>query len=82
MKCPKCKSENVSIQFVEVGSKTKKTGIGAGGKIHNANRTAMAIMTGGASNLFIKKAKGEEKSKTKNQKVCICQECGHSWKIK
>ena len=82
MKCPKCKSTNVSIQMMEVGSKTKKTGVGLGGHAHNAGRAIMAVSTLGMSNLVIKKAKGEEKSKTKNQKVCICQECGHSWKIK
>lgn len=82
MKCPKCKGENVTISFVEEGSKTKKTGIGLGGHLHNAMRTTMAVGTLGMSNLVIKKATGEEKTKNKNAKMCICQDCGHSWKVK
>lgn len=82
MKCPKCKSENVTISVVEEGSKTKKTGIGLGGHAHNAMRTGAAMLTFGASNLVIKKATGEEKTKSKNVKMAICQDCGHSWKVR
>ncbi len=82
--CPKCKSHNINVQLVEVGSKTKtsKSGVGLGGHAHNAIRAGMAITTLGASNLVIKKATGTEKgkTKTKNQTFCICQNCGHSWK--
>lgn len=82
MKCPKCKSEDVNISFEQVGSKTKKTGIGLGGHINNTARATTAVLTMGMSNLVWKKAKGEEKSVTKNAKVCICQNCGYSWQIK
>ncbi len=84
--CPKCKSHNVNVQMVEVGSttKTKKSGVGLGGHAHNAMRTGAAMVTLGASNLVIKKATGTEKgkTKTKNETYCICQNCGHSWKKK
>lgn len=82
MKCPKCKSENVNIEFVEVGGKTKKTGVGLGGHANNMARGMTAIATMGMSNLVWKKAKGEEKTKTKTAKMCLCQNCGNSWEIK
>lgn len=81
MKCPKCKSDNVTIQMVEQGKKSKQSGIGLGGHAHNAVRGAMAFGTLGLSNLVIKKAKGTEKTKTINVKIAICQECGHSWQV-
>lgn len=85
LKCPKCKGNNISVQLIEVGAKTKthKTSIGLGGHMHNAMRGVAAVGTLGMSNLVIKKATGEEKgrTKTKNQKFCICQNCGHSWKV-
>ena len=84
--CPKCKGNNLQIQFMEEGSKskTKHTCVGLGGHAHNAARGILAISTLGVSNLVVKKAKGESKtkSKTKNVKICICQDCGNSWKIK
>lgn len=84
MQCPKCKGYNVNVQIVEVGSKskTKKSGVGLGGHAHNAVRGVMAIGTLGASNLVVKKATGEAKTntKTKNKTMCICQNCGHTWK--
>lgn len=82
MRCPKCGSENVTIQMEQVGSRTKKTGIGLGGHINNAARGMTAIATLGVSNLIWKKSTGEEKMKAKNKKVCICQNCGHSWTIR
>lgn len=79
MICPECKSDNVTISMEEVGSKTKKHGNGIGGHINNMARTATAISTFGLSNLVWKKSKGGEKTKTIKQKVCLCQNCGHSW---
>ena len=80
MKCPKCKSENVNVELVQAGGKTKKTGVGLGGHVNNYLRGTTAVLTLGASNLVWKKATGEEKTKIKNQTMCICQNCGHSWK--
>ena len=82
--CPKCKSHNVNVQLVEVGSttKTKQSSVGLGGHAHNAARAGAAIMTLGASNLVIKKATGTEKSKgkVKTKPFCVCQDCGNTWK--
>lgn len=67
--------------MVEVSSKTKKHGTGLGGKVNNAARAITAVSTLGMSNLIWKKSKGGEKTKVKNEKVCLCQNCGHSWSL-
>lgn len=82
MKCPKCGSENVNIEFLEKGKKTKNKGIGIGGHANNAARAGTAVMTLGMSNLFWKKSKGTEKTKNKNVKIGLCQNCGYDWKVK
>ncbi len=83
MRCPKCGSENVNISFEETGSKTKKTGNSIAQKTgHSMVRGTAALFTFGFSNLFIpKKLKGQEKTKSKLEKFCLCQNCGHSWKL-
>lgn len=82
MNCPKCHSANVEVTLEEVSSKTKKTGVGLGGHLHNAARAYVAVGTLGLSNLVIKKATGEEKTVVKNGTFGVCQNCGYSWKIK
>lgn len=82
MKCAKCGSSNTTIEFLQTSSKTKKHGNGLGGHANNAARGATAIMTLGMSNLVWKKSKGNEKESFKNEKVCLCQDCGYSWNIK
>lgn len=82
MKCPKCKGQNVTVEMVQTGGETAKHGNGLGGHINNAARATTAFFTLGMSNLVWKKSEGNEKTKFKNEKVCICQDCGHSWKIK
>ena len=57
MKCPKCKSENVSVDLVQVEGKTKKHGNGLGGHINNTARGLTAICTLGMSNLVWKDRK-------------------------
>ena len=82
MVCPKCNSENVNVQIEQVSSKTKKHGNGIGGHLNNAARGVTALCTFGVSNLVWKKSKGNEKTVVKNEKVCLCQNCGNSWTIK
>ena len=81
MVCPKCNSENVNVQIEQVSSKTKKHGNGLGGIVNNTARAATAVCTLGMSNLVWKKSKGGEKTKVENKKVCVCQNCGHSWDL-
>ena len=82
MKCPECGSENVNIELIQSQGKTSKKGTGLGGKLNNTARALTAISTLGMSNLIWKKSKGTEKTKFTNQKICLCQNCGHSWEIK
>ena len=72
MICPKCGSQNVNVQIIQTGGKTKKKGNGVGGHVNNAARGITAVCTLGLSNLVWKKSK--------NESVCICQNCGNSWK--
>ena len=81
MVCPKCNSENVTVQIEQVSSKTKKHGNGFGGIVNNTARAATAVCTLGMSNLVWKKSKGGEKTTVENKKVCVCQNCGHSWDL-
>ena len=62
MKCPKCGSENVTINMQEVGSKTQKKSNSIGHKMaHSAMRGTAGLFTLGLSNLFIpKKLEGKE----------------------
>ena len=76
--CPKCGSENVTVQIVTTEMKTKNYSTGFGGKAHNAGRSMLAIGTFGMSNLFIRKRGGEEDTKVGSKKVFICQNCGFS----
>lgn len=83
MNCPKCGSSNVTINMQEIGSKTQKKSNSLGHKMaHGAMRKTAGLFTMGMSNLFIpKKLEGKEKTKNKLQKVCLCQNCGHDWRI-
>lgn len=82
MKCPYCGSENVQVQLVEEGQQTNKKGIGFGGHVNNSARGFTALCTLGISNLFWKKSKGTNKTKTINSTVAVCQNCGNTWTIK
>jgi GTP cyclohydrolase III len=82
MQCPECGSENCTVSLVQSGEVTKKSGVGIGGHANNAARAATAVMTLGLSNLAWKKSKGVNKTKAKNVKIAVCQDCGNSWEIK
>ena len=82
IECPVCHSKNVTIEVIQTASRTAKHGTGLGGKINNTARALTAVSTLGMSNLVWKKSKGTEKTKFKNEKVCLCQNCGNSWPVK
>lgn len=82
MKCPKCKSENVSIQMVTES------------KLATKHRSIIWWIFVGwwlvpikwviffVPALFLKIFGGKRyKLKTKKVKMGVCQNCGHSWKI-
>lgn len=82
MNCPSCNGANVQISFVEQGTRTASHGVGFGGNMNNKARKVAAITTVGMSNLVWKKSKGTHKTKTKNVKTALCQDCGKDWKMK
>ena len=81
MICPKCGSENVTIEMVQTQGKSKHKGVGLGGHLNNAARGLVAVSTLGMSNIVWKKAKGGTKTTFDTEKVCLCQNCGNSWEI-
>ena len=81
MECPNCGSDRVNVQIVSDGVQTTKKGVGLGGHINNAARGLTAVATLGLSNTVWKKSKGTNKSKIKNTKVAVCQDCGESWEV-
>ncbi|GJN43616.1 hypothetical protein [Corynebacterium ammoniagenes] len=82
MNCPNCNGANVQISFVEQGTRTASHGTGLGGNMNNTARTMTALGTLGMSNLVWKKSRGTHKTKTKNVKTALCQDCGKDWKMK
>ena len=81
MKCPKCGSTSVSVQMIETGSKTKKSGVGLIGNSYNTFRGIMNICTFGILGKIMPKATGKEKTKAKLSKMAVCQSCGHNWRV-
>ena len=81
MKCPNCNGEHVTIQMIQDEAKTSHKGVGFGGHMNNAARGLTAVCTLGMSNLVWKKSKGGSKTKLTTHKVCLCQDCGHSWEL-
>lgn len=82
MICPKCGGEQVAVEMVHVGGRTARHGVGFGGRVNNTARAFTAVSTLGMSNVIWKKSEGTQKEKIKNQKMALCQTCGHDWKIK
>ena len=80
MMCPKCKSENVSIQVVnEVKLKNKHHGLLWWLIIGWWWFPIKWLVFGGwalFALLFIPK---KQKAKNIKKTMCVCQSCGHSW---
>lgn len=81
MQCMRCASNNITVEVMQSGGRTRQHGTGLGGNMNNAARGFTAVSTFGMSNLVWKKSKGTEKMKFKMQKIAICQGCGHDWAI-
>ena len=82
MVCPKCGSENVNVEMMQdIKLKTKHKGviywllIGWWWVF-----IKWIFFTLPALIIAIFKPK-KQKVKTKNYKMCVCQSCGHSWKM-
>lgn len=78
MKCRKCGSTNVSVQIVQTGSNTvaKTKGRGCLGKVF-----WFCIWW---PMLLFRRKKYKTKSNTSytNEKIAVCNDCGHSWVLK
>ncbi len=81
LKCLKCKASNINVQMVNSEMSTKRNSVGLFGHAHNAVRGVASVATLGLAGKVISKAEGKNKTKVKMQKVAICQNCGHSWKL-
>lgn len=82
MNCVRCFSQNVNVELLQSGGRTRKHGTGFGGKMNNAARGVTALSSFGISNLVWKKSEGTERMKYKTSKTAICQNCGHSWSVR
>lgn len=77
MNCPKCGSDNVSVQVIQTAAKTSQKGNGC---LWSFGRLTLIICTCGLW-LLVGRHKGTGKTKVKNQTVCVCQNCGNRWNI-
>ena len=77
MTCPRCKSENVTVQIQTTGLHTKEKNKGI---IHAVCRLTLICFTCGLW-LLLPSQRGSSKSKVSSQKIAVCQTCGHSWKV-
>ena len=77
MTCPKCGSENINITLEQTKSKTRTKRTGC---LWELGRLFLIICTCGLW-LIIGKRKETSKTKFKNKKIAICQNCGHKWKV-
>lgn len=80
MVCPKCKSENVSVQVVtEIKEKRKK------GLLYWLfigfwwEPLAWLFLT--IPKLFVALFSRKKKIVSKQRTVCVCQNCGHKWGV-
>jgi hypothetical protein len=77
MKCPKCGGEQINIQLIQTGAKTRmrKRGI-----LWGVGRFFLILCTCGLW-LLVGKSKGKANTKMVNRKTAICQSCGNSWSV-
>jgi len=89
MRCKRCGSEHVSVQYVQTGSKTKSKSTTR----HKKRGCLYWLCCLWAIDLLIwcftfwspsrrkSKTKGTSKTTISNQKMAVCNDCGHSWRI-
>lgn len=76
--CPKCNSNNVSVQMVNSSMKTRNYSNGFSGQAHNAGKRMLSFATLGISDLFVRARLGEEETNISSTKVYVCQNCGYT----
>ena len=80
MVCPKCKSDNVSVQVV-MDSKLVNKHHGLAwylcfGWLFSAIRWCVLFVPSLLAKIFLPK---KQKLKQTERRVCVCQSCGYSW---
>lgn len=78
IKCPKCKNDNITVQLMQGKSTTKTKEISGNTK---GMRTMMNIATFGIWGMLTGQKAAKSITKSKTEKVALCQSCGHDWKI-
>lgn len=75
MTCSKCGSQNVNVQMVQTGGKTRmrKRGI-----LWTLGRWCLILCTCGLW-LLVGRSKGKANTKFQNKSMAVCQSCGHNW---
>ncbi len=89
--CPSCNGHNIQISIEPVFVKEKQVGEVRKKSVsartaNSAGRTMANIATGGMWGLFMPKRSNysetkKSSAKISHEKYCICQTCGHSWRI-
>lgn len=77
MVCPKCNGNNINVQMVQSSAKSSHNSRGC---LWECGRLFLIFCTCGLW-LLVGKSKGKSSTKIKSQKMCLCQNCGYSWKI-
>ena len=77
MTCPKCKSENVTVQVVQTNMQTRERGRGC---LWSIGRGFLICCTFGLW-LLVGKSKGKNNTKIKSESQAVCQNCGNRWTI-
>lgn len=72
--CPRCKSNNISVQIAQTRATHARRGI-----LWGLGRFLLIICTCGLW-LLVGKSKG--RSRIKNESFAVCQNCGEKWKVK
>lgn len=77
MRCPKCGSENINIQIVQTGAKSRTKNKGC---LYSIGRGLLIFFTLGLWLIFGKK-KSKTTTKFESKKIAICQNCGNEWNV-
>lgn len=73
LQCPKCHSQNVSVQFVQTGAKTKTKG-------RSCLSSCLFYFCFGWLLSIFRRKKYKSTTTFENEKVVVCQNCGYQFK--
>lgn len=73
MVCPKCGSNDVTVQFLTNSARTRGRGC-----LWGLMRAILIVCTCG---LWLMIGRSKSKTNVQNSKMAVCQKCGHSWRL-